>query len=553
MPANVAAPYRRSLSEARSRGEDFRRATRHVDGRLFRERIAELASSVTLEAGDSHLPDFIAVLTEVAVSTPEVDRGDARAFAAQFTNRPADYSRSRAGLAAIQFEAWLIEHGGALYGQFVETVLDGDARFLAIFEGPLTQQDEDMLRSGVSGFARVKPLVEAGAVSYSLGEIMEFTMFDCEAVGKGKDVRPVELAKPGELSMTFASASESIAPSTQAQYARVSEQGGISKATAAFLFPRALREAALLEGQLQFIDGNGVAWCSPDGGRWLPNLSTLVEHLCEEVDGALRSKCGAWTVFPSRVLEEGVQRQATVIVVGESAWTTDEPGIESAVRSVLHGYRDLPAEGDAMVEALLRDIGRECGRPCANPMDVVESVRVRDDRPTRADRDYEIAKLCAMRRGLLETETESDASRVISALKAAFTRKAPGKFSTVTFDARFGTTGQVFVRFANVPSDADHLDVLNATIGFVLSIGMFDRSGAALGKLKAEMLTGGRSLGWRGKTASVDVLVAYVERFIAGLPLDEADDEEDEDPEAKPKPKGAPAKAAKEPTAPNPR
>lgn len=547
MPATVAAPYRRSLSEARSRGEDFRRATRHVDGRLFRERIAELASSVTLEAGDVHLPDFIAVLTEVAISTPEVDRGDARAFAAQFASRPADYSRSRAGLSAIQFEAWLIEHGGALYAQFVETVLDGDSRFLAIFEGPLTPQDEDMLRSGVAGFAKVKPLVEAGAVSYSLGEIMEFTMFDCEAVGKVKDVRPTELAKPGELSMTFAAPSESIAPFTREQYARVFDQGGITKATAAFLFTRALHEATLDSGQLRFSDANGVVWGSADGACWTPDLSTLIENLCEEARGALRSKCGAWSVFESRVLEDGEQRLATVIVVGESAWTTGEPGIGALVQATLRGYHASPAEGDAMVEAILRDIGRELGQPCANAADVVEGVGAHDLRPTVADRDYEIARLCAARKSIDESTPDagSDADRVVAALHTAFKKKAPGKFFTVTFDARFGTTGQVFARFADVPIDADRLDVLNARTGFVLSIGMFDSSGTALGKLKAEMLTGSRNLGWRGKSAPVDTLVAHVERFIAGLPLEEADEPE--------KPKGAPKKAAKERTPPNPR
>jgi len=548
MPATYSVPYRRSLLEARSRGADFRRATRHVDGRLFRERIAELSASATLEAGSAHLPDFIAVLTEVAVATPEVDRGDARAFAAQFTSRPADYSRSRAGLSAIQFEAWLIEHGGALYAQFVETVLDGDSKFLAIFEGPLTQQDEDMLRSGVASFVRVKPLVEAGAVSYDLGEIMEFTMFDCEAVGKGRDVRPAELAKPGELSMTFAPTAESIAPSTREQYERVVAQGGVSKATAAFLFP-SLDEARLVDGRLQFIDGNGVAWESADGARWTPDADTLMP-LCEEAEGALRSKCGAWAVFTSQVLDEGAEHAATVIVVGESAWTTCEAVIP-LVRSILLDYRASPAEGDAMVEAVLRDFAADHGQPCANAAEVVEGTRPSDARPTRADRDCEVARVCAGRRALDEDAEEgSDAARMLHAFQRALTQKAPGKFSRVYFDARFGSTGQLFVRFANVPSDAGQLDILNATIGFVLSIGMFNHAGVALGKLKAEMLTGPRSLSWRGKTGTVEAVTSHIEKFIASLPLDEADDEEADDDE---EPKGEPAKAAKERTSPNPR
>ena len=437
MPKLAAAPaYRRSLLEARDRGAAFRRATRHVDGALFRARIEELVASGIPEGGEEsrHTADFIAVLTEVATASREEERGDARAFAQQFVSRPSAYSRSRAGLAAVQFEAWLIENGGGLYSQFVETVLDGgDSNFLAIFEGQLTDQDRDLLMSGTSGFAKLKPIAEAGAVNYELGEILEFTMFDCTVVGKPKDILPREVARPGDLSQpnfaTFATArnrSESLVPSTREQYTQVCESGGIAHATCNFLFPDALANAEPEDGRVVLRDPNGVRWFSETGETWTPDVGSLTEiapivpsrSLCETTEsGALRSLCRSWAVFSSRVLLEGVETLATVVVADGRAWTIDRPLAEVAdvIDTLLPLYEHLRAEGDMLVEAALRDFAIEHGVPCVNAADVVASVQPVDERPTVADRNYDVRCLSASRmplsihvaRSLVEAEEDA--------------------------------------------------------------------------------------------------------------------------------------------------
>lgn len=571
MAATLQQTYRRTLQDARRVAEAFQARTRGIDGKLLRERIAALAAGELPEGPEGrHSGAYLSVIMEVAADAPDVNRDDARAFAKEFVSRPAAYSRTKAGLAAIQLEAWLIEHGGTLYTKFVETVLDsGDSKFLTIFEGLLSDQDKDKLRTGTGAFVKIEPIAEAGAINYDSGELLEFSMFDCTAVGKiEKDVLPKSVndpAQPGtppETRPTF----ESLHPRTRDDYDRVFEQDGISRAVAAYVLGSARVHGAIVEGgQLVLTDRNDVRWFSETGDTWLPDVDSIEDHepaedvieddvdesrpvLCEcnARTGAMRSFCGTWSAFDSPVLTEGETRSATIVTARESAWVLDRPLSEARaiVQEVSAHYPDSPAEGDTYIEAALAEYAAEHGTACVNEDEVLR-VAFDPERPTRADRDYDVRVITTRRLSEALGQGGYDAQALAQVATDAMRKRAPGKAHGAYFDNRFGQGGTLFVKFYNAPSDAGDVAKLNSKPNFTLSIGPFDTDGRALSpKLKAVMLTGyPRSLPWRGKTAPPDAMARYIEAFIEKLDLDapvvEADDDEEKSKEVADKPKGS--------------
>lgn len=573
MTATLTQPYRRTAQDARRIAEAFRASTKGIDGKLFRERLAALAAGELPEGPEGrHSGAYLAVITEVAADSEQADRDDARKFATAFVNRPSAYSRTKAGLAAVQLEAWLIEDGGALYAKFVETVLDsGDTKFLAIFEGQLSDQDKDKLREGVGGFVKIVPIAEAGAVNYDSGEILEFSMFDCTAVGKldkdalPKTVTPSDAPQP-EQKPQF----ESLLPREREDYDRVFEQDGVSRSVAMYLFGAdTVRRAVVTDGQLAFKDRNGVPWLSEDGDRWLPDVDAIDAHpeAADESDvapapksapiyessartGALRSYCNTWAVFENPVLMEGEARHLTIISAHDKVRACERP-IEEARRIVEEAsalYADSPVEGDLYIEAALAEYAEEHGTDCVNEAEVLQLVADVPNRPTREDRDYDVRVLSTRR--LAEATLGHggyDAQALCKIAEDALRKKAPGMFSRAYFDNRFGQGGQVFIKFYNAPENAGDVAKLNSKPNFTISIDPFDNEGRALStKVKAVMLIAyPRDIGWRGKTATPDAMARYLEAFIEKLDLTigvvEADDEEDnEKPEKKPK-EGKPA------------
>jgi hypothetical protein len=282
MPAATTV-YHRNLKDARRVAENFRASTKSIDGKRLGERLAELAASdLPEDTSGKHTRGYIAAIMEVAADAKPEDRSDARKFAQAFVSKDAAYSRTRAGIAAVQLEAWIIEHGGTLYAQFVETVLDsGDNKFLAIFEGRLTDSDKDRLRSGTSSFVKLEPIAEAGLVNYEMGDVLEFSMFDCTAQGKlDKNVQPKDATQYDQLGSfdTPSFAHESVLPKTRDDYDRVYESGGITQAAATFLFGARVRGAVMEAGQLAFLDDNGTRWVSESGAKWIPDVDSIVER-----------------------------------------------------------------------------------------------------------------------------------------------------------------------------------------------------------------------------------------------------------------------------------
>lgn len=580
MSATLTSIYRRSAHEARRIAEAFRACTRGVNGKLLRTRVAELAASELPEGPEGrHSAAYLSAITEVAAEGLDANRDDARAFAKAFVGKPSDYSRTQAGLSAIQLEAWLIENGGGLYQHFVETVLDGGAtNYLAIFEGKLSDQDKDKLRGGTGAFVKMEPIAEAGAVNHDDGEILEFSMFDCTAVGKAKadDVLPNSVDDPDQTTSGEAKTmkSESLLPTSRDDYDRVFEQEGITRSVAMYLFgAQAVHRAAVEDGRLAIKDANGVRWLSENGDTWLPDVDSLNEKCAPEDDadepeddeedddeadeslvavhetnkrtGAMRSFCNTWAVFDNPVLVEGVTKPATIVSARERAWVVERP-IEEARALVTQAaacYADSPVEGDLYIEAALAEYAEEHGTPCVNETEVLQLVNETEDRPTRADRDYDVKIITTRRLSEALGHGGYDAQALCSVAEQALKKKAPGMASWAYFDNRFGKGGQVFVKFYNAPANASDVDKLNSSPNFTLSISPFDTEGrASAPKIKAVMIAGyPRDMPWRGKTAPVDAMARYLEAFIEKLELSavvEADDEEDDTPDDEPEVKG---------------
>lgn len=183
-----------------------RRATQRMKAQGLFKKIGAIRSHeelpATMPSGSGHSPDYISAVLEQAatdkgflgVQTPpegatpqSANDLDMRAFAKHFLDKPALFSKTPQGLAAIQFEAWLISAQGSLYERLVEVVVEnGKKDFLAIFEGKLNKEETEALVGGVAGFTKVVALVCAGDHAPSTGEISDVTIFGCTPVGDGK-------------------------------------------------------------------------------------------------------------------------------------------------------------------------------------------------------------------------------------------------------------------------------------------------------------------------------------------------------------------------------
>lgn len=427
MPAATTA-YHRSLKDARRVAESFRASTKSVNAKLLGERLAALADGELPEdTGGTHTRDYIAAIMEVAAELKPEDRHDARAFATAFVNKDAAYSRTRAGIAAIQLEAWIIENGGTLYAQFVETVLDsGDSKFLAVFEGRLTDSDKDRLRSGTQAFVKIEPIAEAGAVNYDAAEVLEFSMFDCTAQGKlDKNVQPKDATQYEQHGRfdTPTFAHESVLPKTRDEYDRVYESGGVGQAAAIYLFgEKRVRGASVFEGSLSFLDDNGTRWLSETGATWLPDVDSIPEADEETTDqdeepeeeptadessevppyelnertSALRSLLDTWAVFRSAVIVEGVETPRTIVVTGRTAYVV--PHRLTQVRAIMdeaaRAYTDADdlIDLDARILETLQALVRDDGQLCENSAEVAavvlpEAEDTKDDEPEDDEED----------------------------------------------------------------------------------------------------------------------------------------------------------------------
>lgn len=438
----------------------------------------------TFEAAGGTQDTYVSAVIEAAASVARLDRDDVRAFAKYFVGQTSKIAQSRAGLAAIMFEAFVLTEGGNLRQQFVETVVEAKSdTFLAVFRGPLAEQERARVLSATSEFARLKSLVDAGAISYDLAEVMEFTVFEGTPTLKANaaQILPKTTVNQHDGTTISTRAVSLSLPANRAAYEAEVERGGVSNACMAFLIAEGLAEpyGQTEEGSPIVVDTNGYKWCSAQGAAWVPLLAEeddeeddeetdgeedeeevadedeaveeefVPDDSREEVNthaivedysdsGALRSRFGTWAVFESALSDGEV---STIVTARSAAWAVSAPlrAVRDLVESMASKYIDLPAEGDLMIEAMLAEFADDHGVKCENEADVRSLVEAKQaNGPTREDRDY------AVRQGLAVSDIGAhfqEANNTVESVE--FVERAGGNALQVAFDAGAGYAGVV--------------------------------------------------------------------------------------------------------------
>jgi hypothetical protein len=219
-----------------------------------------------------HPVNYIAAVLESAKSIPEP--GDARAFVAQFVNASPLYTNSESGMAALMFEALLLEKFPDVYMNFVESQIEqGVPDFLAVFHGKIDANKLKSIVEDAKEFCTLEVVVEAGATSESA--ISNLTVIS------GVPVAGVK--KKAEASKLL--------PTTPEEYKKVTEDGGVPNdlfghvmgnpevdyySEASQTHPDGIRPAK---------DANGITWWG-DGNLWKPDLDSVNEAVDAYVDEA---------------------------------------------------------------------------------------------------------------------------------------------------------------------------------------------------------------------------------------------------------------------------
>lgn len=290
-------PHRVRTAEQK-RGDKARARAMRRGG--MASRIAALAAShdfpATLTGAVKHPRAYVDLVVEVAgylTAEPNIQATGPREFAQQFLRKSATETNTPTGLAAILFEAYLIQNEEALYSQLLETFVEpGDQTFLAIFEGPIPYDRLQRLVQSVRAFVETKVLVRHG--DRSDHEVSDLTILECRprtegmaALGQqtppgGKDpaatnypraTKP-DLHQRSEPSRAPIGPFEALRPQSEADYARVQAEGGISLELVERLYGRDLEitpEPTPDGGTLLFFeDGQGGTWYSKGGQTWTP-------------------------------------------------------------------------------------------------------------------------------------------------------------------------------------------------------------------------------------------------------------------------------------------
>lgn len=424
MPTAALTPYRiRPGTRPVLRGFDFKH---------FTEGLCKLYNGLPEAAdGDRHQGAYVRLVLEVANKKPKPDADPkeavpAKEFASYFMERNPAYSTTKAGISALLFESWLATQGGELFGIFLETVLLSKSDYLAIFTGPISENDFNRIQDKVTEFATVEVAVHAGDRDYKRGIISDVTMLACKA-SKGA-IDPAK-TDPDQVEIGGARTIESLLPQTHAEYRKVLDEGGLSSSAVPIVFGRDPFGAARFEsGRLAIDDPNGVVWLSEDDGKqWVPDVTTvrdqhretkrparvptgrrdesserlrplktaLVETLFEKHEsGALRSNYGSWAVFQALV---AAGSQATVVAVRERVWTVDESvaNIQQALAKIAETYAGMGPEFDVMAEAFLAEFADDRGVAVANRSDLASVLESSGD--MIEDRDSLVDANCIAR------------------------------------------------------------------------------------------------------------------------------------------------------------
>ena len=124
----------------------------------------------------THTPEYISLVT-TAATDPELglDEAEMKDLVTAFMKRDTAYSRTKAGIAALKFEALMYEMEKNIAVNFIETVVtQQDETFIATFSGKIKPQDLKRLAEKTK--MRLEAIVEAG--THVDGEIVDVTIIE---------------------------------------------------------------------------------------------------------------------------------------------------------------------------------------------------------------------------------------------------------------------------------------------------------------------------------------------------------------------------------------
>jgi hypothetical protein len=252
----------------------------------MRDRL-DLPTTITGETV-AHPAAYIDLITETAVALGSVD---AREFAKKFIEKDATYTNSDTGMAALEFETFLLTKRRDLYEKFVETqVRPGSSSFLAIFEGKWSDMEFERLRSTTSSIATFDMLVNGGSVAPEDGVVSDVVILE------GK---PVKGGRPGPATKKKDKGSEEeeedkkpekepeLAKDTMKKYEEAVVEKVLAGKLVEHLFDVDLEQAQLhrIGGRIRVVaeDAQKVRWVTTDAENWTP-LTEDIERLRERFD-----------------------------------------------------------------------------------------------------------------------------------------------------------------------------------------------------------------------------------------------------------------------------
>lgn len=438
------------------RSRPVRKAVEGADWTALRAGLLALydAASDTAGASERHAADFVRVVLEAASKSdrnPLTDRVSAKEFAQLFLDRSAKYSTTKAGISALLFETWLYEHGGDFLGRFLETVLESDSEYLAVFVDTFTEDEEKLLREKTEKFAAIEVVVRAGDRDYVKGLISDVTILKCKATQKRgengeKDQTPTASTNP-------APKVESLLPKTRDEYGKVCEDGGLSTEALLLVFGRDFDADIRIDegGDFYREDANGVRWLTLDNGlSWQPDLSSVSDPRAEPAiiqetakplaarvvsyplevlidlaesespapqsghtdlydiyaSGSIRSKNNSWAVFEALI--EGGESRAILVTTKTAHVVRDD--ILSVVRDInrlAQVYEGMPDEFDMIVEQYVQEYGQERGVRASNALSLIELLDANGR--SCSERDARVHNRCLQR--LVEASVSADKAK----------------------------------------------------------------------------------------------------------------------------------------------
>ncbi len=317
--AHASMTVRRAL--ARTAAEDI-------------EQIARAASEGASETG-THTPQFISAVLEAAAKIE--NEGDAREFAKSYLERDAESVSTPAGVAATRFEAWLVGKSRKTLAQFVETIIE-DATFLVVFEGDLEDIEMKRMAQQTSEFvASMKVLVRAGSKDPETNMVSDLTVLEATPVKGAKMPKDAEAPPmaPGaprtpeprrdEFLRGESVKRHNLMPVTEADYALVRSEGGITTSAVAFVHGRsALRDATVDQLGSWFVDANNRTWLRTEGSdRWVP--------LVERPHGASPADLVLWK--RAQKIAQSTKRTGADLQMWAEQWYEKNGGTWESVQS----------------------------------------------------------------------------------------------------------------------------------------------------------------------------------------------------------------------------